>query len=82
MAIHKEEGATEGELVIKIGTLGGEMKELALEAGATVSDALEAAGYPSDSEVRCRGEVYKGADVLEEGDRLIVLAGEKIKGGR
>lgn len=82
MAIHKDKEAVEGELVIKIGSLGGEMKELALEAGSTVSDALSAAGFPEDSEVRCSGEVYTGTDSLEDGDRLIVLAGEKIKGGR
>jgi hypothetical protein len=48
--------------------------------GATVADALSAANYPTDSEVRCSGDVYSAGDVLDDGDTLIVLAGAKVKG--
>jgi sulfur carrier protein ThiS len=73
--------AAEETLTVSVGSIGGTVKQVLLNTGATVSDALAAAGFPSDSEVRCNGEVYQGADILEAGDSLIVLAGQKVKGG-
>ncbi len=82
MASHTEE-TSDGDVVeVKIGSLGGELKTVALEAGATVADALAAAGLPSDAEVRCNGETYSASDTVDDGDSMIVLGGQKVKGGK
>lgn len=66
---------------VKIITIGGIVKEVALNGEHTVYAALEAAGMDSSAEVRCNNEVYKGEDLVDNGDQLFVMAGEKPKGG-
>jgi sulfur carrier protein ThiS len=69
------------EIRVEVMSLGGEVKTVLLNGSHTVADALNAAGLPENSEVRCNGEVYSGNDEVENGDSLMVLAGEKPKGG-
>lgn len=66
---------------VELMTLGGEIKSVLLNGAHTVADALRAAGFPENSEVRIKGEIYKGDDELEDGDKAMVLAGAKVKGG-
>ena len=79
MAQHTQEESVE-VIKVEIGSIGGTLKQVLLQPGASVADALAAAGFPTDSEVRCSGDVYTGGDTLEDGDTLIVLAGAKVKG--
>ena len=67
-------------LSVSIGSLGGIVSTVLLAEGACVADALAAANFPANSEVRCNGEVYSGSDLLDDGDSLMVLAGTKVAG--
>lgn len=42
------------------------MQTVLLEQGATVEDALAAAGLPTDSEARCNGDTYTASDEVED----------------
>lgn len=67
---------------VEVAAFGGRVNEVLLQEGATVADALGAAGFPTDSEVKCNGETYAPTDLVEEGDSLIVVAANKPKGGK
>lgn len=83
IALATHNGNNNSETIsVELGTVGGEMRKYILPRGATVSEALEKASFPSDSEVRINGEVFSGSDELSDGDSGIVLAQEKVKGGK
>jgi hypothetical protein len=78
----RKEATEESTIRVEIGTLGGEMRSFVVPRGTTVTDLLEKAGYPTDSEVRCNGETYNDGDELVDRDSLIVVAGAKVRGGK
>jgi len=80
MARHNEAPSQADAISVEIGTVGGSIKKVLVPVGATVAEALEAADYPANAEVRCSGEVYAGDDVLDDGDVLIVLGSSKPSG--
>jgi len=67
---------------VELMTLGGEIKSVLLNGDHTVRAALIAGGFNPNSEVRVSGNVYKGDDEFDNGDKAMVLAGEKVKGGK
>ena len=71
-------------ITITILPLGGMTKEVSLEKGATVADALKAAemSYGSSTEVRVNGEVLEGDMEVNDGESLIVSSAGKIEGGK
>lgn len=81
MARHSEETAGDDTIRVNVGTLGSVMKTVVLPAGATVRDALVAAEYDPEAEVKCNGEKFSNGDPLDNGDDLLVLSGSKVKGG-
>lgn len=81
MARKQEEEAND-LIKVTLSAVGDADKTVTLEAGATIADALDAAGYDTSCEVRCNGEVYGPNDVCEDGDTYRVLQGAKVKGGR
>jgi hypothetical protein len=66
---------------VELMTLGGEIKSVLLNGDHTVRAALIAGGFNPTSEVRVNGNTFKGDDEFENGDKAMVLAGEKVKGG-
>ncbi len=72
---------TRATIEVKVARVGGEVKELMLETGATVEEALDASTLEwSDSmRIRVNGEAAELDDELEDGD-VITIAG-KVKGG-
>lgn len=65
---------------IKVAKLGTSVKEVALEGGSRVSDALNAAEVRADGfELRVNGNPVTGDAVLRTGD--IVTLVPQIKGG-
>jgi sulfur carrier protein ThiS len=67
------------EIIVKVGKLPGRIQEVAVEDGASVADALEAAeldvtGY----EIRLNGSPVDVDTELEDGDTLLLV--KKIKG--
>lgn len=66
---------------VRVAQIGGEIKEIALEEGSTIEDALNAAGIDPNGGQRIRvdGETAELQDELEDGD-YVTLSG-KIKGG-
>lgn len=65
---------------VDIGAIGSEVKTVQLNGERTISAALAAAGFDSSLEVRVNGEAYSGSDTVEDGDNLIVVNQEKVKG--
>jgi len=64
--------------------LGGETKQVVLEQGASVSDALKAGGldFESTTEVRVNGDILENDMEVEDGDELIISSAGKIEAGR
>jgi len=65
---------------VDIGAIGSEVKTVILNGDRTVSAALTAAHFDSDLEVRVNGDSFSGSDTVEDGDNLIVVNQEKVKG--
>ena len=66
---------------VTITTLGGTSQTLTMPANSSVADVLIAGSYPRDCEVRVNGETYHGNDLVDNGDRLVVVDSVKPKGG-
>jgi len=65
---------------VKVAKLGAAVKEVALEAGSDVGDALRAAEMNGDGfEVRLNGNPVDGGETVKSGD--IVTLAPQIKGG-
>ena len=73
--------ARQQEIEVKVGRTGGIVHTLALEPGATVEEALQAAGvdYDAKSRIKANGTEVNLEDVVEDGDRVLVSG--TIKGG-
>lgn len=67
-------------ITVQVGAIGSEVKSILLNGSRTVADALMAADYNSNCEVRVKGEALNGTDILEDGDVLIVINDEKPVG--
>ena len=78
MARNAEESGRD-EIEVKVAVLGGEIKPVLLPEGATVANALEAAGQDPNSRVRVAGEEYSPEAIVEDGDRLTIVT--NVKGG-
>ena len=78
----KSKGEVSDTIEVRIMPIGGTPKDLVLEEGATVTEALEEAGYEG-AKARVNGEVAENGDVLEDGDRLVIsrTSSDKIEGG-
>jgi len=67
-------------MLIKVAQMGGEVHEYSLGAGATVSDALEAADIEVDSQtVHVNAAPASMTTVLSDGD--VVTLTSKVEGG-
>ena len=71
---------TENTIRVTVGAIGSEEKAVILNGDRTVDAALSAAGFSTGLEVRIAGENYTGSDNVEDGDALIVINEEKVKG--
>ena len=71
-------------ITITLLPLGGESKEVVLEKGATVGDALKAGGmnYDSSTEVRVNGEILEKDMEVNDGESIIISSAGKIEGGK
>lgn len=68
-----------GEIIVKVGKMPGVLTEVALGAGATVANALEAAGLSADGmDIRVSGNTATLETALTNGSIVILAA--KIKG--
>jgi len=69
------------DIIIKVGRVGAEVKEVSLEDGATVEEALEAAGLSSKTSesVRVNGEDVDLDYELSDGERVMLV--KDIRGG-
>lgn len=67
------------QIRVEICVLGGEVKTVLLNGGATVQDGLNSAGVTGDR-VKCEGEELNLTDIVEDGDQLIVTSA--VKGGK
>lgn len=82
MARHIAEQPVEEDVIkVKIGAVGSRFDEFVLEKGTTVSQALEKAGYDRSGQVRINGQPYGNGDELEDGDEMLVISSEPVKGG-
>jgi sulfur carrier protein ThiS len=79
--MRKAQESTGEGIAVKIATFGGQTAEVFLAEDSTVADALTAGGYPAGSEVRVNGEPVSSSDIVDDGDRLLVVAQIKPKGG-
>ena len=77
--VKRAESASGGEISVQVAVLGAPIQTVLLAEGATVTDALAAAGIDTSSVCRCNGEEVSGEDVVENNDRLIITS--KVKGG-
>ena len=72
---------------VRVAPLMGQVQEFILAEGATVGQALEAAGFNSDSEVRVTtagGEnqtIASNNAILDNGDLITVVASGKVEAG-
>ena len=73
----KPKGSSE-PIKVSVAQTGEAVITLALEAGSTVEQALNSAGYEGHS-ARVNGETVDNEDILEDGDELFV--GKNVKGG-
>jgi len=69
------------DIEVKVGRVGAEIKEVSLEEGATVEEALVAAGLSAKTSetVRINGEDADFDDEVEDGDRVMLV--KDIRGG-
>lgn len=69
-------------ITVKVARLGTAVVEVALAEGATVQDAINAAGLSVDGneELRINSETVRTTDEVEDGD--IVTLVPKVKGGQ
>ena len=69
------------EIEVKVGRVGDEVKTILLESGATVEEALDAAGfnYGEGQRLRFKGETVELETELTENGTLIISG--QIKGG-
>lgn len=75
----RSQESSDDVIEVKVAMLGSEVKTLALPKDSTVADALDAAGYSSESRVKVSGEEVSPSDMLDDGDRMIVT--NSVKGG-
>jgi|TARA_B100001093_G_scaffold149278_1_gene142025 putative ubiquitin-RnfH superfamily antitoxin RatB of RatAB toxin-antitoxin module len=70
------------EIFVKVGKVPGATTEVVLEQGATVAEALSAAGIEigSTTEIKLNGAAVSQSDVLGDNSRLIVSDGAKGNG--
>ena len=84
--VQPAEGAN-STIKVKIAPLMGEVREFILAAGVTVGEALDNAGYASNSEVRVTEAdgnsqtIADNASILEDGDVITVVSQKKIEAG-
>ena len=68
-------------MLVKVAPIGSATIEVALAAGAKVSDAIEAADVDSEGKaIRLNSETASMTSVVRDGD--IITLHEKIEGGR
>ena len=67
------------EILVKVIRIPGAVTEVTLSSGATVADALSAAGVePSGSEtIKVGAETVETSHTLADGDRVVVAQGAK-----
>ena len=62
--------------------IGGEKKVVGLDEGASVEDAIEAAGLdPEGAEARINGDVVDLDDEVNDKEIIVLLTDGKIEGG-
>jgi len=78
----RQNGAATVSNGIKVyaGMLGSTMQEIDLAAGATVQNLFSVLGAPDNAEARINGEMYAAGDLLDNGDVIVVIAGERPSG--
>ncbi len=76
----QESNAGSNAIEVKVCVLGGEVKTVALGQDATVEDALVAAELSTSVTVKCNGVEVSLGDLVDNGDKLIVV--NKVKGGK
>lgn len=82
MAARRTRTPDEGSITVKIQPVFGEVKEFRVPEDSTVGEVLEAADYPASTEVRVNSEGVLDKDtIVEDGDRLTIVAEGKIKNG-
>ena len=65
-------------IVVRCGKVPGQIKEIALNGGRTVADALDACEIDDDGEIRVNGEPATLETGLRQGDTVLLL--HKVKG--
>ena len=69
---------SESTIVVKIGRIGSPVKEVVLQAGATVQDALTAAGENvTNCTLKLRGQDITTSSVIGDGSLITILPNVK-----
>jgi len=66
------------EKLVKIIQLGATVQEVGVDVDATVEECLEAGGFDTNVDVKCKGDILDMDDIPADGDRLVLA--DKVKG--